>query len=69
MSTRKAIHCYLTDEAHEAWHQQAARLGVSLSALMETLATLDIAISENTIEKARRIDANNRRRGPKQQAA
>ena len=34
---RKALHAYLSDEAHEAWHRFAEDCGVSLSAVLTAL--------------------------------
>src|SRR4051812_42475432 len=35
---RKAIHAYLTPEAHDRWHDFAAEQGVSVSGLLEAIA-------------------------------
>jgi hypothetical protein len=67
---RRALHAYLSDDAHERWHDIAADLGVSVSALLESMAAdLDegggIVIGphfEETVRRARRIDAERRRR-------
>jgi hypothetical protein len=37
--TRKAIHAYLSPEAHDAWHDFAAENGVSVSGLLEAIAS------------------------------
>jgi hypothetical protein len=67
---RKAIHAYLTPEAHDAWHGFAAEHGVSVSGLLEALAQHwseqsdgadSIPVPELT-RAARRIDAARRRR-------
>ncbi len=70
--TRKAIHAFLTPEAHEAWHEFAAENGVSVSALIEAMATdwqdrrdgdgFDLPEIEELARSARRIDAQRRRR-------
>lgn len=72
MPRRKAIHAYLSPEAHDAWHDFAAENGVSVSGLIEALA-LDWGQGEgagdpesDTAERlakiARKIDARRRRR-------
>lgn len=70
--SRKALHAYVTDQAHERWHGFAAEQGVSVSAILEALATaLDpestptgascVELTDVVVE-ARRIDAKRRRR-------
>ena len=70
---RKALHAYVSDDAHDHWHGFAAEQGVSVSAILEALApelNLDAALSHeqlgqrlNTVVKsARKIDAQRRRR-------
>ncbi|NNE96229.1 MAG: hypothetical protein HKN24_09400 [Acidimicrobiales bacterium] len=72
-SQRKALHAYLSDDAHEQWHSFAAQEGVSVSAVLEALAseldysstTSDAPIRERLNEVvaiARRTDATRRRR-------
>lgn len=71
-TNRKALHAYVTDNAHEQWHGFAAEQGVSVSAILEALApaldTDDLAEQGSKIEiasivtEARRIDAKRRRR-------
>jgi hypothetical protein len=71
-ASRKALHAYVTDNAHEQWHGFAAEQGVSVSAILEALApalrtdTADIGSDslelEAIIAQARRIDAARRRR-------
>lgn len=67
---RRALHAYLSDEAHDTWHQVAADLGCSVSAMLEAMAN-DFEGSdehgnrsqiEAIVKKARRIDADRRRR-------
>jgi hypothetical protein len=68
---RRAIHAYLTAESHDTWHRVAEDAGVSLSGLLEALAT-DMAgkAPDNgghprwgeVVKSARRIDAQRRRR-------
>ncbi len=70
---RKALHAYLSDDAHEQWHTFAAQEGVSVSAVLEALAT-ELDFSNDTSEApmkdrlnevvaiARRTDASRRRR-------
>ena len=70
---RKALHAYVSDDAHDQWHEFAAEQGVSVSAILEALAPeLDLENAEsaeqmkdrlNTVVKsARMIDARRRRR-------
>ncbi len=72
---RKALHAYVSDNAHDQWHGFAAEQGVSVSAILEALAPELItenhepAEGENLSERldiviraARRIDADRRRR-------
>jgi hypothetical protein len=67
---RRALHAYLSDDAHDTWHQVAADLGCSVSAMLEAMAN-DFegqdehgsrARVEAIVKKARRIDADRRRR-------
>jgi hypothetical protein len=70
--SRKAIHAYLSPDAHDAWHDFAAEQGVSVSALLEALAEDwatrpdwdDTAPSdrEQLARVARQVDAARRRR-------
>lgn len=63
---RRALHAYLSDDAHETWHHVAADLGCSVSALLEAMATgftdEEADRIESTLKRARRIDADRRRR-------
>ncbi len=70
---RKALHAYVSDDAHDHWHGFAAEQGVSVSAILEALAPeldLEANVSReeigtrlNTVVKsARQIDARRRRR-------
>ena len=70
---RKALHAYVSDDAHDHWHGFAAEQGVSVSAILEALAPeldLEASVSReeigtrlNTVVKsARQIDAKRRRR-------
>ena len=70
---RKALHAYVSDDAHEQWHGFAAEQGVSVSAILEALAPeLDVearpepadmnARIDGVIKTARKIDAQRRRR-------
>jgi hypothetical protein len=70
---RKALHAYLSDDAHERWHTFAAQEGVSVSAVLEALADeLDFGSAGSqelmrerlsaVVATARRTDANRRRR-------
>lgn len=70
---RKALHAYVSDDAHDHWHGFAADQGVSVSAILEALApelNVDLDMTQdqvgqrlNTVVKsARKIDAARRRR-------
>lgn len=70
---RKALHAYVTDEAHDTWHGFAADQGISVSGLLEALAPeLDFATEtsdepinarlRSIVMNARRVDAARRRR-------
>ena len=70
---RKALHAYVSDDAHDLWHGFAAEQGVSVSAILEALAPeLNFEAVQsgeqlkerlNTVVKsARQIDAARRRR-------
>ncbi len=70
---RKALHAYVSDGAHDQWHEFAAEQGVSVSAVLEALAPeLDTELETSqeplrdrlsgVVRSARRIDAQRRRR-------
>ena len=68
--TRKALHAYVSDDAHDRWHTFAATHGVSLSATLEVLAT-ELSTQNNepvqdrleeVVRLARKTDAQRRRR-------
>lgn len=62
---RSALHAYLSDDAHHAWHEAAAEHGVSVSAILEVLADrIDgLMVSEPYLARnARKVDAVRRRR-------
>ena len=69
---RKAIHAYLTPEAHDRWHEFAAEQGVSVSGLLEAIAQEwheqllgadDLPDEVDRLTRsARRIDSTRRRR-------
>ena len=69
---RKALHAYVSDDAHDQWHGFAAEQGVSVSAILEALAPeLDIDSErddkmsqrlDDVVKAARKIDAQRRRR-------
>lgn len=62
---RRALHAYLSDDAHNEWHAVARQYGVSASALLEALAS-ELANMLDTddpiVKTARTIDADRRRR-------
>ena len=70
---RKALHAYVSDDAHDQWHGFAAEQGVSVSAILEALApelNLEDPQAQEpltdrltlVVKTARRIDAQRRRR-------
>lgn len=73
-SGRKALHAYVSDDAHDQWHGFAAEQGVSVSAVLEALAPeLDLEGDQpdakdlterlsSVVKTARQIDAQRRRR-------
>lgn len=74
MADRQALHAYLSEEAHAAWQQMAEENGVSVTGILEALGKeLRQEIRDNgndaegvrrdLIKRARRIDAERRRRG------
>ena len=68
---RRAIHAYLSPDAHEVWHTVSQEAGVSVSGLLEALAA-DMAANapdqgghprwDEIVRRARAIDAQRRRR-------
>jgi len=70
-SARRALHAYVSDDAHDAWHDFAAENGVTVSGLLESLAPHlqnqadDVSLKatfEDSIRSARAVDASRRRR-------
>ncbi len=70
---RRALHAYLSDNAHEQWHAVAIEWGVSVSALLEALAPIladhhdgsepaEAPDARSIVHTARQIDAQRRRR-------
>ncbi len=71
---RRAIHAHVSDRAHDQWHTFAAGSGVSVSAILEALAThLPTETTPDRtdesewtvadlVAEARRIDSVRRRR-------
>jgi len=66
---RKALHAYVSTDAHEQWHSAAQTWGVSVSALLEALAPdlpdVDLVIGDRgdaIVTTSRQIDAQRRRR-------
>ncbi len=65
---RREIYAYLSDTAHEGWRDFAAEQGVSVSAILESLAPElvrledDRSVLDTVVDDARRIDAERRRR-------
>jgi hypothetical protein len=67
----RAVHAYLSDDAHETWLEVATDYGVSLSGLMEAMGAdlrrpADERVLgphlEELVTRARRVDAERRRR-------
>jgi hypothetical protein len=69
---RRALHAYLSPEAHDAWHDFAAEQGVSVSGMLEAygLELVDVVTKgdkprkdqQALVDAARKIDAKRRRR-------
>lgn len=69
---RRALHAYLSREAHDAWHDFAAEQGVSVSGLLEASGQNLAPLVERSgelgkdqralVDAARKIDAVRRRR-------
>ena len=63
---RAAIHAFVSDEAHLDWHNTATEAGISLSALLESLAPrlskLEGEQWTDVVRDARHVDATRRRR-------
>jgi len=69
---RRALHAYLSREAHDAWHDFAAEQGVSVSGLLEASGRNLAPVVEGNaepqkdqlelVDAARKIDAARRRR-------
>ena len=69
---RRALHAYLSPEAHDAWHEFAAEEGVSVSGLLEAYGRELVPVVEGKatmrkdhqalVKEARKIDAARRRR-------
>lgn len=62
---RKALHAYVSDDAHDLWHGAAAEHGVSASAILEALAPIIdrlMADEPYLARNARKVDAARRRR-------
>jgi hypothetical protein len=71
MPERQAIHAYLSDESFDAWRMLAEENGVSTTGILEAmglilkaeLAEFDATeIRQDLIKRARKIDAQRRRR-------
>ena len=69
---RRALHAYLSEASHDAWHDFAAEQGVSVSGMLEAygLELVDVVAGKAKprkdqqvlVEQARKIDAARRRR-------
>jgi hypothetical protein len=69
---RQALHCYLDANTHSAWLDWSEEEGISVTGFLEAVGRMireepedwqRIATSANLVKKARRIDAERRRRG------
>jgi hypothetical protein len=71
---RRAIHAYLSDEGKDAWERMSEDNGISITGLMEAIGGEwgeDIkdnggeadGLNPDLVKKARKIDAERRRRG------
>jgi hypothetical protein len=72
MAERQALHAYLSQEAHAAWMMFAEENGVSVTGLLEALGLeIDVELAaidahevrQSWVRRARKIDAERRRRG------
>lgn len=61
---RRALHCYVTDDAHDQWHTAADEYGLTVSAIIEALAPQisDILEDDEVLLKQARSIAGTRRR-------
>lgn len=58
----KALHCYVSDAAHDWWHHHAALAGVTVSAWLQAIADNNLQPEDWLAADARKIDAERRRR-------
>lgn len=61
----RAVHCYLTPDAHDAWHDAADEFGLTVSAIIEALApqiSMLLEDDETLLKQARSIAGTRRRR-------
>jgi hypothetical protein len=73
MAERQALHAYLSEQSHEAWHTFSEENGVSVTGLLESLghqlaeeieAAGDAAdIRGAWVKQGRKVDTQRRRRG------
>jgi len=71
-NTRAALHAYMSEESHGAWVTFSEANGVSVTSLLEALG-LELSaemgaidadeLRQDWVKRARRIDAERRRRG------
>jgi len=68
---RRALHAFLSDDAHDSWQRVSAELGVSVSGMLEAMAVeltkpaTESAFGDRVdtlVKSARKIDAERRRR-------
>jgi hypothetical protein len=71
-NSRKAIHAFLSEQAHDAWHDYATVNGVSVSGLLEVFGAYleraphgyPVITLSQAVLNARKLDAQRRRRLP-----
>lgn len=64
-SNRRALHCYLSEDAHDQWHLAADEYGVTVSAIVEALAPQISELLEDDevlLKQARSVAGIRRRR-------
>jgi len=68
---KRALHAYLSEEAHATWNSVAEEFGVSMTGLLEAMAQqwaeqsdkgFEDVVDGDLVKRARRIDVLRRRR-------
>lgn len=65
LANKRAVHAYLTPDAHEAWHSTCSRKRVSVSAMLEALAPHLADVLDalpDLVDEAGEIETQRRRR-------